>query len=752
MSRNPQPGEDAFIHPQYSKRLAKQSALAGLSTQTEPTPDPSGDKEHEVGGIVRRANEFRTNLGPVALESIGLHGMEISKAIKQRADELYRNQFPRFEPRFTRKCTDCGCEYDEEIERCDECNAPTREPSQQQRTDAEEFFRSVNREGQSLRELYKFLARDAGRLGVWVHVVKKTYGVINGEVIERIDELVRADSKRIKPVVDTNGRIGGHWWACPVHRPPHGDHDVAEGPGRCDECGADLREVHFAEVEEISDDEPTKVYFEDEVITHAPFEPLLAGHDGLSPVAPIWLKQAILEWMDLYAAGFYDQENTNRFPGKMGFVHTTNKTAVEKQLEMAQDEKDEDAYAQGFIYNEIPRGAEGSTNEVQVIDMMSDEILGQSDQLKKDYKSDIRSVYGLTDAQDSELEDAGGLNNEGLQLEVNDREKAAAQQDLRDGPLQKLMDVLGYDDWQLTFVPPQREEEEPSTLETIQAAATAKQNGIPIEIEDGQVEILDTDGPMDVDDHAGEDAASDGPDDDPPTEVDPPDASVDVEAAGTGGPRNADESYADRDEALRTLEEGFKHLVWPTNDELIGLEQQSREPFFADDEDMPQFVEDLVEEAIERGVIHLGQYDAANVTGNAVKDFLEDQLTQPQGWSLRSLAENFADRWKISVEEAMDTLRPQVASVLNESRKIGYEQLPESDERLFKWIGPDDEETTDACEWMKKRTNPKYGGDPVTLDELEDLIEEAQSRWFPSFSGDMAVHYNERHTFVQHYD
>jgi len=767
MSRNPQPGKDAAIHPQYSQHLAQQSALAGLSTQTEPTPDPHGDDEHESGGIVRRANEFRTDLGPVALESLALHGMEIAKAIKTRSDELYRNQFPRFEPRFTRKCTECEAEFDEDVKYCEECDAPTREPSQQQRTEAEQFFRSVNREGQSLRELYKFLARDASRLGVWLHIVKKTYGVVGGEVIERVDELVRADPKRIKPVVDTNGRLGGYWWACPIHRPPHEDYEVKDHPGQCPECGADLREVHYAEVDEISDDEPTKVYFADEVIDHAPFEPFLAGHDGLSPVSSIWLKQAILEWMDLYAAGFYDQQNTNRFPGKMGFVHTTNKAAVEKQLEMAQDEKDEDAYAQGFIYNEIPRGADDSTNKVQVIDMMSDEILGQSDQLKKDYKSDIRSVYGLTDAQDSELDDAGGLNNEGLQLEVNDREKAAAQQDLRDGPLQKLMDVLGYDDWQLTFVPPQREEEEPSTLETIQAAATAKQNGIPIEIEDGQVQILDTDGPMDVDEpDAG---AGEGPtnEDDPPTDVNPGDVTPDLNQEATD-PRNADETHAEREEALRSLEQAFKHIVWYDPDDDVELEQQAREPFFADNEDMPEFVKDLVDEAIERGAVYLGEFEAANVTGNAIKGFLKTKLTQPQGWSLRSLAEDFADRWKIPVEDAMDALRPQVANVLNESRRIGYERMPESDDRLFKWLGPDDSETTEACEWLKEITNPGYGpgpmvaeygtpafideaGQPVTLDQLERLVSIAQERWFPSFSGDMAVHYNERHTFVQHY-
>lgn len=738
--------EAAYLLP-YTETLARESALDGLSKRLEPTPDPAPDEDEEThgGGIVRRANEFRSQLGPIALESIGLQGMEIAKAVGKRADELYRNEFPRLEPRFTRTCTECAAEFDEEIAACEECGAPTREPSQEQKTHAEQFFEQVNKEGQSLTELYKFLARDGGRLGVWLHIVKKRYAILDGRVFETVEELVRGDPKRIKPVVDANGRIGGHWWACPVHRDAS---DLATEPGQCEVCGADLREVFFAEVDTLRADDPEKVFFADEVITHAPFEPRLAGLDGLSPIAGgVWLKQAILRWMDLYAAGFYDQNNTNRYPGKLILLHTSNKQAIEKQLAQAQDEADDDPYAQGIVYNEVPPGMDQSADKAQVLDMMSDQLRGQSAEIRQDYKSDIRSVYGLTDAQDSELEDAGGLNNEGLQLEINDRDKAAAHQELRSGPLQKLMDVLGFDDWEITFVPPQREENELSTLDKIRAASMAEQNGISYQIEDGRVSLVDTDGPVEPEPTSDDAAVGGG--DDPPTDVRPPDVDENLDQEARGH-RRAGASAA---QALHTLERMHRELCWPAAVVDGELTQAAREPFFADDEDMPQFVAELIEEALRSGPVYLGEYDAPNVTGQAVKSFFREKLDQPQGWSIESLARDFAERFKLDFEEAVGALRTQLTSVLNEAREQGYRRQGDLDDRRFKWLGPDDDDNTEACEWLRRQTNPDYGGEPRPLDELKALVEEANDRFVPSHDNrEWLPHINCRHTYVEHFD
>jgi len=754
--------EGGAVYIGYGEQLAQQAALKDLSSQTDPEPDSTTDDpvsgEVEDGGVIKRANEFMSSLGPVALEAVGLHGMEISKANAKRAGELYRNKFPILTPRYTCKCKDCGAEFDNEVDVCSHCDcSDLREPSPKQRTRAKQFFRQVNREGQSLRQLYKFLARDAGRLGIWTHIVKKQYTYwdkqtveIGGEtVIERGTvqedplELVRADPKRLKPVVDENGRIGNWWWACPVC--DDRVETMQRQPGRCEEHGVELREVHYAEVEKVSDTEPQKVYFDDEVIDYAAFEPRLAGKDALSPLDSLWLKQAILHWMDLYAGGYYDQENTNRYPGRVVILHTSNKQAVEKQLDQAQDEADEDAYAQGFLYNEVPPGADSSSDTAQVIDLMSDEILGQSDQLKQDYKSDIRSRYGLVDAQDSELSDAGGLNNEGLQLTINDRDKATTHQDLMEGPLRKLMDSLGFDDWDIRFVPPEAPEEETSTLDTVRATAIAEQNGLAYSIDDGQLEVQDTDGVREPErGPPGENSPTgngNGNGGDAPTDIEPPNVRAEHQDGGD-----------DIDAAVRQLEAMQRELVWGEDDPL-GLDQQARQPFWTDDGDMPQFVQELIEQALTAGSIYRGEYDAPNVTGEAVKRFFEEKLDQPQGWSRRSLIKDFADRFKISEQQAADTLETQLTNVLNEAREQGYQRQGDTDDRLFKWVGPADDDKTDACWELLRETNPQYGGEPRPLDELKELVKEKREEHYPEFGGaEWSVHWGERDTFVEHFD
>jgi hypothetical protein len=307
-----QDGESGLVIMPYDEEHSLQSLAQQLHKQVEPTPDASPDDDQDAGGVIRRSNEFRSRLGPVMLESIGLAGMELSKANERRARDLYRNKFPLLVPAFERRCQQCEAEFDDDgLQECPVCGGTDlREPDPQQRSEARRFFETVNKEGQSLQELYQSLARDAGRQGGWVHLVRYNYGVINGELLQEPIELVRADPKRVKPVVDEDGRIGGYWWTCPIHR----QESKSRAPGHCAQCGAEKREVFWAEVESVGRSASAKgLYFEDEVVDYAAFNERLSGHDWLSPVEHLWKRQAILEWMNSYAAAFFDDQNTDRY-------------------------------------------------------------------------------------------------------------------------------------------------------------------------------------------------------------------------------------------------------------------------------------------------------------------------------------------------------------------------------------------------------------------------------------------------------
>ena len=202
-------GGESLIVGAYDETDATQSLAQQLQKQVEPTPDPDSDAEDDMGtgGVVRRSNEFRARLTPAMLESIALAGMELSKAIERRARDLYRNKFPLLQPAFESICRDCQIQYDEPVDECPKCGGETDEPDPAQKADAKAFFRRVNKEGQSLSELYQELAKDAGRLGGWVHIVRHNYGVLAGETMADAVELVRADPKRLKPVVDDHAAL-----------------------------------------------------------------------------------------------------------------------------------------------------------------------------------------------------------------------------------------------------------------------------------------------------------------------------------------------------------------------------------------------------------------------------------------------------------------------------------------------------------------------------------------------------------------
>jgi hypothetical protein len=114
------------------------------------------------------------------------------------------------------------------------------------------------------------------------------------------------------------------------------------------------------------------------------------------------------------------------------------------------------------------------------------------------------------------------------------------------------------------------------------------------------------------------------------------------------------------------------------------------------------------------------------------------------------MVDRMSDELPRADPEDLETIaRTESASVLNEAREEGYRDRG-LDDAKFKWAGPSDSRTTEACEALKEQTNPDFGGDPVTLPKLIDAEESVQAEHFPNLSfRKHTIHPNERHTFVR---
>lgn len=181
---------------------------------------------------------------------------------------------------------------------------------------------------------------------------------------------------------------------------------------------------------------------------------------------------------------------------------------------------------------------------------------------------------------------------------------------------------------------------------------------------------------------------------------------------------------------------------------------------WGDDADVPQFVIDKIKDAIDSGAVFADIEGVPDRTIERVEQILEDSLTQPQGWSLDSIIQRFKDTYPGVAEDKLAVIaRTETASILNQAREEGYEDIPSEEEPRFYWTGPEDSRTTPVCTadsvdgvtGLKGRTNPSHGGEPVSMGELIRQQEELQSIHHPDLRFRKHVpHINCRHTFVRY--
>lgn len=177
------------------------------------------------------------------------------------------------------------------------------------------------------------------------------------------------------------------------------------------------------------------------------------------------------------------------------------------------------------------------------------------------------------------------------------------------------------------------------------------------------------------------------------------------------------------------------------------------------DESVPKFVQEAIEEAIDSGAVFSQFSSIPGDVRDTLEGLLRDNLTQPQGWSLRSLVNDAKDEFPGVSEESLElVMRTESGAVLNTAREKGYEDRDFAAEFKYQWQGASDSRTTDACEFMKNGSSAvdeaprQFDGThntPLAMSDLKRLEKEVANFYFPSltFRGDHVLHPNERHTF-----
>jgi len=170
----------------------------------------------------------------------------------------------------------------------------------------------------------------------------------------------------------------------------------------------------------------------------------------------------------------------------------------------------------------------------------------------------------------------------------------------------------------------------------------------------------------------------------------------------------------------------------------------------------PEFVLERIREAIMSGAMFS---DFEGIDDGRLMDFRQtfaDELGT-DNFTLDSITGAVMEfEGDLSRDAAERIARTESSAVLNSARREAYQEQGETDDGLFYWTGATlgDSRQTEACAWLISKSNPFEGGEPVPIDELEDMVAEA-----PTHDDEMdnnlarpdsfVVHPNERSTFAQ---
>lgn len=758
--------------PTDSKGDTKQSrpdqkALKKAAETPDVTPQTTKD---EVGVLKRHLSDQMHSLQRVDPKEFALSSAELSTTVKKFRDEMYRNQFPVLVPSFAFKCNECGQEYEDEIDECEICgHTEFSEPSPRQKRRAKRFFGSVNKEAQSLRALMEYEEDYQSFRGVSLIVARKQYekrktgkqigSTIIGGKYEAVPddeagpngtvELVHADSRVVMPITDEHNRLGGAY-ICPFHRGDYWEHtEIEPGETTCPECDTILQEAGYAEVDGIGSDEITNLYLTDEVINWSRHFPEHNGLDGRSPVLPMIKLQAIVQFVRDYEVSVLNGENTDRLPNKFVVAYGPN---VRRNLSASLDENsDKSAWETGEVYFDGP----AEDVEIDIIDVTPGGVIENREAVIERQQSQIRAAFGVSDAMENELSDAGGLNAEGTQIEITNRAVASAHQDTEDKALGAIAETVGLTDWKIKFVDPKREENELTVGDKAQAIGQLQQAGVKWQVSDGEIIIPDQDSEDAEAQETPEEADTGNPtqalDSDQKLSVD----QLRRDPEGVAQYYGRRWSAADAEEACAFLEQAGQECLWEvikdsTDQKAVGL---GNLPAIRSDDDVPEFAEELIDDAIRGGAIKKPQ-DLTSSQFLRMENVVKDSLTQRNGWSIESIQRRMGNFMRdFSPDERRAMAINAVQSVTNEARLLGYAVTdPPLDERWFYFSGPKNANICDTCTMMLNDTNPSHGGTPMRWNELVDKLSDVAEEAFGLDNSGAQIHPGCVHTVSEFRD
>lgn len=367
----------------------------------------------------------------------------IKRCVMAIRQEAFRNGYS-FEPLFNYKCMECGREYDytPDDEVC-ECGGVLQEPDETQVREAENFFKAVNENNQTLIQVLKEVEDDINIFDDGWIIARQQYEYDElGDIkSRRVKEFVRGSPLFMRFVADDKGRPGRKWGVCLKHR----DEAFNWEDKVCPICGRKLHNVVAVGIERGGRYSNSRTYYIDGEVIHASkYSPSMTY--GYSPISTLWDTSVALVKMTEY---IYANYNMKRIPSGVISVATRNIESMQANWAAELEKLKKDRHHIPIIGVD----PESGTNRMEFVKFMDSIADMQFRDVRDEFKKEIGALYGVEPFFLNDVSVGGGLNNEGLQLTVTNRTVEAAQEVYNNIINPALIKLIGVTDYKLVLEP-----------------------------------------------------------------------------------------------------------------------------------------------------------------------------------------------------------------------------------------------------------------------------------------------------------
>tara|TARA_A100001391_G_scaffold181327_2_gene147228 strand:- start:27236 stop:28957 length:1722 start_codon:yes stop_codon:yes gene_type:complete len=381
-----------------------------------------------------------------ALYAVSQENLILRTVLSKLSQEIFRRGY-YWEKKFQHKCTQCGEEYNHEVEQCQLCDAPTRTPDVNQLIYPKHLLGETNSMEQNFMHVLYEVERDLNVVDDAFLILVKEY-FVDPETSDiqfyRVKEIIRADPIFMRIISDKRGVRGGRYKVCPLHR------DQISYPGqddKCEVCGNNMQDAHYANM---AGSGKTQYYLEGEVLHISKYNP--SKLYGKSPVNTMWRQAMTLTAMDNYMYTAYQKRRT---PKGIISVTTDNLESMKSFWKSVDEKMERDPHYIPKVGIESSTGR-GGVNWVKFMDTLEEM---QYIAVRDEMRNRIAAFYGVSSIFMVDSGKSGGLNNEGMQILVTNRAVEFGQKVYTDVLFPRMLKEMEVTDWKITLYPNEEEDE-----------------------------------------------------------------------------------------------------------------------------------------------------------------------------------------------------------------------------------------------------------------------------------------------------